>query len=242
MNDQDRGYRNRIFNEKLKSFHITVRETDLFILADPLSSLSNLAYQSVYKCRGYIESYIQYHPDFLTSLVPLPTDNMAPDIVRDMLKAAEMVNVGPMAAVAGAIAEHVGYDIMLGGSRNVIVENGGDIFMQSQEEVTVEIFAGKSPLSHKVRMIIRPEQMPLGVCTSSGTVGHSLSFGKADAVCVMARSAAVADAAATAIGNLVQNKDDIKKALDWGNGIKDVSGILIIVGEQMGIKGTIELA
>ncbi len=241
MNDQARNYRNRIFNEKLKSFHVTVRETDLFILADPLQSLSNLAYQSVYKCRGYIESYIQYHPDFLTSLVPLPADNMAPDIVRGMLKAAELVNVGPMAAVAGAVAEHVGHDIILGGSGNVIVENGGDIFMQTQGEVTVEIFAGKSPLSHKVRMIIRPEQMPLGVCTSSGTVGHSLSFGRADAVCVMSRSATVADAAATAIGNLVKNQDDIKKALDWGNGIKEISGILIIVGDQMGIRGTIEL-
>lgn len=242
MKYHDRSYRNSICNEELKSFHITVRETDIFVLADSFLSLSNLAYQSVYKYRGYIESYIKYHPDFLTSLVPLPKDDIAPEIVRDMLTAAEVVNVGPMAAVAGAIAEHVGRDIILGGSKNVIVENGGDVFIKTQQEATVGIFAGKSPLSHKVRIIIRPEQMPLGVCTSSGTVGHSLSFGRADAVCVLSRSATIADAAATAIGNLVQNKHDIRKALDWGGGMKEISGILIIVGNQMGIRGTIELA
>ncbi|MCX5836392.1 MAG: UPF0280 family protein [Deltaproteobacteria bacterium] len=240
MKYQERTYRNKICNKELQAFHVSVRETDLFILADHL--LSDLVSQSVYKYREYIESYIKYHPHFLTSLVPLEQDNFAPDIVRDMLKAAEIAKVGPMAAVAGAIAEYVGQDILLHGCRNVVVENGGDIFLKTEQEVTVGVYAGESPLSYKVRILIKPEQMPLGVCTSSGTVGHSLSLGRADAVCVLSHSVSVADAAATAIGNLVRNKNDIKKALAWGLDIKEVSGILIISGDQLGVQGNIELA
>jgi ApbE superfamily uncharacterized protein (UPF0280 family) len=238
MTYQERIYRNKIFNQILEVFHVTVRETDLFILSDFI--LTDLAFQSVYRYRGYIESYIKYHPDFLTSLNPLKRDNLAPDIVKDMLKAAQTAHVGPMAAVAGAIAEYVGRDI-LHKSKNVIVENGGDIFIKTEQDVMVGVFAGESPLSYKVRFRIKPEQMPIGVCTSSGTVGHSLSFGRADAVCVLSSSATMADAAATAIGNLVKDKRDIRKALEWGSDIEEVSGILIIVGDQMGAHGSIEL-
>lgn len=240
MKYQERTYRNKICNKELQAFHVSVRETDLFILADHL--LSDLVFQSVYKYREYIESYIKHHPHFLTSLVPLEQDNFAPDIVRDMLKAGEIARVGPMAAVAGAIAEYVGQDMLLHGCRNVVVENGGDIFLKTEQEVTVGVYAGESPLSYKVRILIKPEQMPLGLCTSSGTVGHSLSLGRADAVCVLSHSVSVADAAATAIGNLVRNKNDINKALAWGFKIKEVSGILIISGDQLGVQGNIELA
>ncbi|MCX5854708.1 MAG: UPF0280 family protein [Deltaproteobacteria bacterium] len=238
MKFQERFYRNRVYNKLLKEFNITVRETDLLILSD--SDFSDVALTSVYKHRAYIESYIKYHPDFLTSLTPLKDDIFAPDIVRDMLKAANLANVGPMAAVAGAIADYVGRDILLE-SKNVIVENGGDIFIRTEEQVTVGVFAGDSPLSYKVRIKIRPEQMPLGICTSSGTVGHSFSYGRADAVCILAKTAAIADAAATAIGNIVKQKQDIRKALKRGRKIKELSGILIIVGDQLGACGDIEL-
>ncbi|MEI8173057.1 MAG: UPF0280 family protein [Deltaproteobacteria bacterium] len=239
MKFQERFYRNRIYNKLLKEFNITVRETDLFILSD--ADFSDVALTSVYKHRAYIESYIKYCPDFLTSLTPLKDDFFAPDIVRDMLKAANLANVGPMAAVAGAIADYVGRDILLLESKNVIVENGGDIFIRTEEQVTVGVFAGDSPLSYKVRIKIRPEQMPVGICTSSGTVGHSFSYGRADAVCILAKTAAIADAAATAIGNIVKQKKDIRKALNRGRKIKEVSGILIIVGDQLGACGDIEL-
>jgi ApbE superfamily uncharacterized protein (UPF0280 family) len=239
MKYQERTYRNRLYNQELKAFNVSVRETDLFILADTV--LTSLATQSVYKYRGYIESYIKYNPDFLKSLIPLQQDDIAPDIVKDMLKAGKIANVGPMAAVAGAIADYVGRDILLKKSNNVIIENGGDIFMRTENPVTVGVFAGDSPLNYKIRILVRPDQMPIGVCTSSGTVGHSLSFGRADAVCVLSRTAAVADAAATAIGNIVKNRDDIKKALEWGSSIQEVFGILIIIGDQMGALGEIEL-
>jgi len=240
INYQKRTYRNRIFpNEKLQAFNVTVLETDLFIHADSL--LSDFVYKSVYKFREYIESYIRYHPDFLTSLFPIRHDHIAPDIVRDMLKASELVNVGPMASVAGAIAEYVGKDVLQSGSKNVVIENGGDIFLKTQDEITISIFAGKSRLSEKLKILVRPEDMPMGICTSSATVGHSLSFGKADAICILSHSSTIADAAATAIGNQVRDKKDISKALAIGSNIKEIIGILIIIDDRMAVQGKIEL-
>jgi ApbE superfamily uncharacterized protein (UPF0280 family) len=234
-----RSYRTNISNIDFEQIHVTVRETDLFVLAD--RSYSDLVLNSVHRYRGYIESYIRYHPKFLTSLVPYEQDYFAPDIVRDMIAAGEKARVGPMASIAGAIAEHVGRDVLAAGSRNVIVENGGDIFLNSEQDVTVGVYAGESSLSCKVRLLVRKEKMPLGVCTSSGTVGHSLSFGKADAVSVLSKSTSLADAAATAIGNIVSSRDDIYRAFEWGFRISGVLGILIIVDEQLAAQGMIEL-
>jgi len=238
MNYFERTYRNKINHPLLKTFNVTIRETDLFILAD--TSLLDPSSRSVYKHRKYIESYIDIHPEFMTSLTPLRYDDLAPPVVRDMLKAARIANVGPMAAVAGAIAEHVGRDI-LNESKNVIVENGGDVFIHTEQEAIICVFAGQSPLSNKIKLRIAPEHMPAGVCTSSGTVGHSLSLGNADAVCVISTSAAVADAAATAVGNRVNSLNDIEPALKWGTTLDEVTGIIIVFGNRIGVKGRIEL-
>ena len=238
MSYQERTYRNRVSHNDLTSFHICVSETDLSIYCD--SDLSQKALEAVYIYRGFIESYIKNHPDFLTSLSPLRTDDLAPPIIKDMITATLAANVGPMASVAGAISEYVANDLLML-SPNTIVENGGDIFLKTLREVRVGIFAGKSPLTYKITLLLRPAQMPLGVCTSSGTVGHSLSFGKADAVCVVSKSSTLADAAATAIANLVKGKRDIRAALDKGMQIEGVLGALIIMGEHFGVIGEIEL-
>ena len=238
MSYQERTYRNRIFSNDLTSFHICVRETDLLIYCD--TDLSQKALESVYIYRGFIEYYIKNHHDFLTSLSPVRADDFAPPIIRDMIKATLAANVGPMASVAGAIAEYVANDL-LKMSQNVIVENGGDISLKTNREVRVGVFAGNSPLTYKINLLLKPEQMPLGVCTSSGTVGHSLSFGNADAVCVISKSSTMADAAATAIGNLVKGKEDLRTGLEKGIEIEGVLGALIIVGDQFGAIGDIEL-
>ncbi len=222
----------------MRSFNISVRETDLFIRSD--MDLAQLALSSVHRIRSALESYIAFHTDFLSSLTPVSYDEIAPEIIRDMMTASAKARVGPMAAVAGAVAEHVGRDL-LNCSRNVIVENGGDIFIQSLNDVQVGIYAGESPLTHRVSIKIRKEEMPIGLCTSSGTIGHSLSFGCADACCVKSESVALADAAATAIGNLVHGKKDILGALKEGMGIGGVLGIVIIVDDQLGAMGDIEL-
>ena len=158
---QERTYRNRVLNNNLVPFHVCIRETDLFILSD--SDLSGAAIKSIHKHRGYIENYVKIHPEFLTSLVPINEDNLAPNIVRDMLNASLATGVGPMASVAGAIAEYVGNDL-LKSSRNVIVENGGDIFLKIERDIRVGIFAGDSPLTYKINLLIKSEKMPLGVC------------------------------------------------------------------------------
>jgi hypothetical protein len=157
-----------------------------------------------------------------------------------MIRTSRLANVGPMAAVAGAMAEWVSKDL-LELSREVIVENGGDIYLATSKERTIGIYAAESPFSLKIGVVIRPEETPLGICTSSGTVGHSLSFGKADAVCIVSKSAALADAAATAVGNIIQEKKDIELGLERGKEIEGVLGTLIIVGDKMGVWGDIKL-
>ncbi len=239
MKYSERVYRNRISGNRLPTYRVVVKETDLNISSD--GNLRDIAIESVRRHRNTLEEYIKIHPEFLTSIVPLFRDNMAPPIIRDMIEAAHDSGVGPMASVAGAIAEYVGLDLLTF-SANIIVENGGDIFMKIVDrDIRVGIFAGESPLSYKVVLKIAPEETPLGICTSSATVGHSLSFGRADAVCTTSKSTSLADATATAICNSVKREGDIKAALHDASEIKGVLGIVIIAGNKMGAYGNIEL-
>jgi hypothetical protein len=239
MEYRERTYRKQTSTAGLVSFSVQVAETDLLIRAD--SDLAKEAKHAVYRYRRFLEQYIEYHPAFLKSLIPLQKDDLAPALVRDMLEAAERAGVGPMASVAGAIAERVGTDLLTL-SRNVIVENGGDIFLQVDREIRIGLFAGRSPLSGRISLRIRPEKTPLGVCTSSGTVGPSLSLGRADAVTVMARSTALADAAATSVGNLVKTPSQIELGLKLAREIPGVLGVLIIAEDRMGVWGDLEIA
>jgi ApbE superfamily uncharacterized protein (UPF0280 family) len=237
MKYEERAYRLLINNNNLISYNVAVSESDLFISSD--SDLSEIAGKTLLKYRAYVESYISQNPQFKTSLLPLPPDDFAPAIIRDMLSNSLCCGVGPMASVAGAIAQFVGYDL-LKYSENLIIENGGDIFLKSMGKMIVSIFAGTSPLSYKTKFIVNPIKKPLGICTSSATVGPSLNFGKADAICVISNSATLSDAAATAIGNKVKNSKDLKKALDFGMKIENVQGIIIIYGETIGAIGEVE--
>jgi ApbE superfamily uncharacterized protein (UPF0280 family) len=157
-----------------------------------------------------------------------------------MAAAAKTVGVGPKAAVAGAVAEFVGRDLRQW-SPQVILENGGDIYLVTRKPRRMSIFTENRSLPSFVDILIQPEQTPLGVCTSSGTEGPSLSFGRADAVTVISPSAVLADAAATAVGNLVQSKRDVQKALDFLGKIPQVRGGAVFVDGEMGFWGEIEL-
>ena len=182
---QERTYRNYVNSEKLLAFRVVVKETDLLVHAE--KKLEYETKQLVLEHRAYVEAYIKAHPDFSAVLTPLQLDSPAPSIVVDMVKAGENAGVGPMAAIAGAIAEHVGLGL-LKSTNHVIVENGGDIFIKTDAPLTVGIFAGKSSLSLRIGIRLSGGPKPMAVCTSSGTVGHSLSLGRADAVCVAAES------------------------------------------------------
>ena len=235
---EERTYRNLVKTDDLVTFQVIVKETDLLIRA--AKDISREARESVLKYRHQIETYIERNPPFQGSLSPLLDDPYAPGIIREMIRTSQVAQVGPMAAVAGAMAESVSRDL-LELSQEVIVENGGDIYLATSRERTIGIYAGSSPLSLKLGIVLQPEDTPLGICTSSGTVGHSLSFGKADAVCILSKSAALADAAATAVGNMIQEGKDIDRGLEKGKEIEGVLGTLIIVGEKMGVWGDIRL-
>ena len=126
-------------------------------------------------------------------------------------------------------------------SKEIVVENGGDLFLSVLHDMLIEIYAGDSPLSGRLALKIKATNTPLGICTSSGTVGHSLSFGTSDAVTVISRSSALADAAATSIGNLVYTKKDIGKGLEQAQAIDGVIGTIIIKDNMLGVWGDIEL-
>jgi ApbE superfamily uncharacterized protein (UPF0280 family) len=235
---EERTYRNLVKTDDLINFEVIVKETDLLVRAE--QDLSKETRESVLKYRHQLETYIAANPPFQESLVPLADDPYAPEIIREMIRTSQLARVGPMAAVAGAMAEMVSRDL-LKLSKEVIVENGGDIYLATSRERTIGIYAGNSALSLKIGIVISPEESPLGVCTSSGTVGPSLSLGKADAVCLLSKSAALADAAATAVGNVVKEKKDIELGLERGREIAGVLGALIIVDEKMGVWGNIKL-
>jgi len=217
---------------------VSVNETDLSIHA--AAQLEDIAKASILRHRGYIENFIKQYPDFLNALYPLQIKEPSPAIIRDMARAGVKAEVGPMASVAGAIAENVGADL-LSCSEEIIVENGGDIFIKTSNPLTVGIFAGDSPLSMRIGIRINNTGKPVAVCTSSGTFGHSLSFGKADAVTVFADSCSLADAAATSIANRIESRNDIENGIEFGKTIGNISGIIIIVKENIGIWGDLEI-
>ena len=226
--------------EGWESFRVTYRETDLWVRAR--KNLEKEAMETVLGLRLQLARYIGSHEDFLRSLAPLPDDPFAPPVVRRMLDAAIQAQVGPMASVAGAVAEAVGV-ALTPFSDSVIVENGGDCYLNMHEETTVGIFAGPdSPFTGKVAVKLGAERFPLGVCTSSATVGPSLSFGRADAVTVISRNCALADAAATRLGNMVKTRADIDKALALAPSIPSVEAVLIVIKDKIGIWGNVELA
>jgi len=235
---EDHPYRKRVHPRDLISFRVLIKETDLLVSSS--RDLTQQTKERVYHYRRQLEDYIRSKSDFLSTLLPFPEDPFAPEIIREMISAARMFGVGPMAAVAGAIAQFVGSDL-LEHTEEVIVENGGDIFVKTKRPVTVSIFAGSSRLSDKLGLIIHPEEMPTGICTSSATVGHSLSLGTADAVCIVAQSASIADAAATALGNRITKRSKLKSVVESMRGFKDINGGVVVIGKTMATWGEIEL-
>jgi hypothetical protein len=235
---EPRFYRRWITTSDLFSYNVTNKQSDLYILAD--ANIRSKAVKSLSKHRTTIENYIENHPLFLSTLKPYPIDHKAPALISSMIAASAAAGVGPMAAVAGAIAEAVGQDLIPYASE-IIIENGGDDFLKLKRKRSIAIYAGDSPLSGRIAMEMWPEETPIGICTSSGTVGHSLSFGTADAVVVTSKSASFADAAATAICNKVKSVDDIGDAIKFAQSMPNINGIVIIKEDRVGIWGKIRI-
>lgn len=231
-----RTYR-EVVNHQLNSRVIVDEESDLLILYD--NDIEDLP-ASLAQVRTTLKTAIAEEPAFLTSLVPLPARAKDPEIIRRMKSAAEAAGVGPMAAVAGAVSEALGAKH---GTDNadLIIENGGDLFIKTSIPRLSLIHAGRHPLSDRLALRITPATSPLGICTSSGTMGHSLSFGKADAVVAVSDDVLLADASATAIANRVSTAGDIPEALHFAQSIPGLLGVVILVEDEIGVWGDLDL-
>lgn len=228
----------RIVHSDLCCWHTEHKDTELLICAD--SEFSKQAYRAVVSLRNILDDYIMHDADFGKSFVPVEALASAPDVVLRMCAAAKAAHVGPMAAVAGAFAAHAG-DEVLKYSSQVVVENGGDVYLKTKEPGTIAIYAGASPISMKIGIRIDSEERPVAVCTSAGSIGHSTSFGKADAAVVVSHDACLADACATRLGNEIKQENDIQSALEMTCGIDGVIGAVAVMGEVCGAMGEIEL-
>jgi ApbE superfamily uncharacterized protein (UPF0280 family) len=184
-----------------------------------------------------LEAYIRRHPSFRTALAPLDLLPDAPAVARLMAASAGVAGVGPMAAVAGALAQCAAEAGIAAGCTEAIVENGGDIYLITDREVTVGIYAGDNPIAASLALHITPADAPLAICSSSSTMGHSLSLGYCDLATVVADSGALADAVATFVGNHIFSEADIEPTLNGAASLPGVRGLLAVKGERIGICG-----
>ena len=239
-----RTYRQHFRQDRWKYFVTRYKETDLCIGVDKDSWQAGIPFfadRFVRELRGEMDEWISRRPDYAQALVPCEAGE-APEIFREMSAVAHRSRIGPMSAVAGAVAQKTGEAQRREfGLREVLVENGGDIYADICRDMDISVFAGTSPLSEKVGLHIEAAEAPLGICTSSGTVGPSLSFGKADAVMIVCRDALLADTYATAFANRIQTADDIPACLEAIRQQEDILAAIAIKDDQMGICGQFEL-
>jgi uncharacterized protein len=242
---EPRYYRNELNSDRLASFEACHLETDLRISVDKASfkeEMKEFVMLKILQYRSELVKYIARHPEFLTSFTPVNTDYSAPEIACDMAEAAHKAGTGPMAAVAGAFSDYIGKALERQfKAEEVIVENGGDIYLNIKKRTVISVYAGNSPLSSKIGIVIKPEMSPLGICTSAGTVGHSFSFGTSDAAVIVSQNTSDADAFATACGNMIKGENDIPKVLEEMIKNEYILGMLLIKGETAGAAGTLEL-
>lgn len=235
----DRFYRDFTSTPRWITYRVKIESSDLYIRTN--GDFSSFVKKKLIKLRKDVKTEIKRCPDFLTSFRPLsPRFSHVPKVVKLMYDASKKAGVGPMAAVAGAIAHIIGEELSKK-NQEVIVENGGDIYINVKKEIKTTIFAGDSPFSGKIGLKIFPDLSPVGVCTSSGSVGHSLSFGRADGFTVISKDTALADAVATAGANKIRSKRDVENAISFAMSIPGVLGTVAIYKDVIGAKGLIEL-
>ena len=243
-------------SDRFRFFSSVHRESDLLIgLSHHLyqSSLEAVCREEQERLYSLLSDHIARNPSFASTLDPLPIPDgpgsLAPE-VESMYRCAQASETGPMSSVAGLFAEAAGKAILalvekrsaedtaLLDSCELIVENGGDLFVKNMKNLVVVIHSGDSALSGKLGLVIPPGEW--GICTSSGTLGHSFSKGKADALTIVSRSTPLADAWATALANQVMGKEDIPPLLDRIAEIPEILGGVIIAGGEVGIRGEFE--
>jgi hypothetical protein len=238
MSYEPRFYRDFGSSDRWESYRVQVESTDLYIRTRGNHAL--WVQKRVCELRKVLIDHIRRQPSFVDSLVPVSRMRSVHPMLSAMYKASEMAGTGPMAAVAGAVAQWIGQELRRW-SNEVIVENGGDIYLCLEQAGKTTLYAGQSKFSGAIGLALEPSQTPLAVCTSSGTVGHSYSLGQADAATIVSKDACLADAVATGAANLVGTDQDLEKALDYAVDIPGVMGAVLILGDNLAVKGDVQL-
>ena len=241
MEYRERSYRSRFSDDERRWFCVKFLESDLWIGVDRGSYRASMeadAYAMLVELRRSMDAYLLMDPAYKAALTPYNAGLEAPEILKSMSKVSHKTGIGPMSAVAGAVALKVAEFL---GTKEVIVENGGDIYAKAGSDMDISVFAGQSPLSEKIGLHIPAASFPLGICTSSGTVGPSLSLGRADAVMIVCRDVLLADSYATAMANRIKTTDDLQPVIDRIQEIPEILGAIAVKDDRMAITGQFEL-
>ena len=242
---EERTYRTQFNSERFIGFEVKHQETDLWIGVDPESfqeEMKEVALAKIVRLRKTFDEYILSEPFFKKSLKPFQPAETAPSEAKEMAVAATKAGIGPMSAVAGLFAREVGEEIIQNFSlKELVVENGGDIYAILKDELVLSVFAGESILSERIGLVIPADSNKMGICTSAGTVGPSISYGKADAVVVVCEDVLLADTFATALGNKVKSPDHVEKVMNKIENFPEIQSLLIICEDKIGVKGENEI-
>lgn len=239
----ERRYRSRMERDAV-TFTVSHRESDLWIAVDRGDAAAMAARTELFLCalRRRIDDYLSRDPAYRNALAPYLPHPDAPPPLHEMAAAAAAAGIGPMSAVAGAFARETGRMLRREfGVGEVVVENGGDIYADVRRPLDAALFAGESPLSERVGLHLPESTTPLGICTSSGTVGPSLSFGRADAVMIVCRDVLLADSYATAFANRIRSEADVGPVVEHACAVPDILGAMAVMGERLAVGGRFEL-
>jgi len=215
--------------EKLKKYHFSEKESDITIISESEKAILR-AKQEFYYHRNILEKYVQKNNRFLTTFAPIKVKSEY-KIINLMVDVALTCDVGPMATVAGALADLMAEamkfidNIELAPVKNVLIENGGEIYIDTEHPMKIALYAGQNELNLNIGFLIEKKDCPIGIGTSSATIGHAISLGQADAVTIFAENATLADGAATKIANLVKGKDIEKSIMNGLDAVKDITGV-----------------
>ena len=243
---EPRWYRQKM-GERFNSFTYRFMETDIWVAYDMFSKISTdeLLRFVDNKCRSLrkmLEDYFYISPEFEHSLKPVKVPASAPELIRKLAESSVKTDVGPMAGIAGAFAEEIGKACKSEfGFNEIMIENGGDTYIDVLTDIHVKLYAGEHPLSNKVKLIIEAKDSPLGLCASSGKFGHSKSFGKADLVSVACKNTILADQYATAFANMIRNSDDIEGVMEKASKISEIYHIAVFMDDKFGIGGKLKV-
>jgi len=238
FNDKD-VYRIRVDSKGRFGWKVKYKYSDLFIVSD--NDISLKITPLLFDFYRIIEKFIEIHPSFAKTFNPYKPCSDFPDIIAKMCTQSAVFNVGPMASVAGAVCEFLAGELSENNSY-LAIENGGDIYIKSSKDITAGLFLKNKYFKDSLKIKIKKNMLPCGIASSSGTLGHSLSLGKADLGVVVCKSAILADSAATAVCNMVNTKEDIEKTINHFKYFKEIEGLVVIKDDKIGLYGSIELA